>query len=98
MRRIVYCESGSGRYPHGNPYAYNGAPLNRKPTSIIYGFGGTRAKPNTRSQKSTGLAQFMPSTWNGTPYRARSIWSAKWSALAAAWMYNQKRSGEWVCK
>jgi hypothetical protein len=47
---------------------------------------------------ATGLFQFMPSTWASTPYGANSIYSVRWQALAAAWMYTQGRSGEWVCQ
>lgn len=47
---------------------------------------------------STGLFQFMPSTWATTPYGNRDIYSAKWQSLAAAWMQAVAgRSGEWVC-
>jgi hypothetical protein len=46
---------------------------------------------------SSGLYQFMPGTWRGTPYGRYSIWSAKHQALAAAWMIKQGRSREWVC-
>jgi soluble lytic murein transglycosylase-like protein len=46
---------------------------------------------------STGLFQFLPSTWYGTPYGDKDIYSVKWQSLAAAWMYVQGRSGEWVC-
>lgn len=91
LKRKTSCESGF------NPYAYNGAPRNRKPTNIIYG-GGTAARPNEYEQKSAGLMQFMPTTWNTTPYRSRSIWSAKWNALAGAWMHRVGRGGEWVCR
>jgi hypothetical protein len=49
------------------------------------------------SSGSTGLFQFIPSTWATTPYGGRDIYSAKWQSLAAAWMYVQGRSGEWVC-
>jgi Transglycosylase SLT domain len=47
---------------------------------------------------SSGLYQFLPSTWETTPYARRSIWSAKWQAFAAWWMRKQGRSGEWVCR
>lgn len=46
---------------------------------------------------ASGLFQFMPSTWATTPYGSESIWSARYQSLAAAWMYVQGRSGEWVC-
>jgi soluble lytic murein transglycosylase-like protein len=66
-----------------NPYAINGAPFNRRPV---------------RTSKSTGLMQFMPATWRSTPYARRSIWRAKWSALAAGWMHAHGRGGEWSCR
>jgi hypothetical protein len=46
---------------------------------------------------ATGLFQFMPGTWSTTPYGWRWIYSAKYQALAAAWMHEQGRKGEWVC-
>jgi soluble lytic murein transglycosylase-like protein len=45
-----------------------------------------------------GLFQFMSSTWRTTPYRRHSPWSAKWSALAAAWMHRVGRGREWTCQ
>ena len=47
---------------------------------------------------ASGLFQFMPGTWRTTPFGGQSIWSAKWQSLAAAWMFRQGRSGEWVCQ
>lgn len=46
---------------------------------------------------SSGLYQFMPSTWAGLPYRRYSVFSAKWNSLAAAYMVRHGRTGEWVC-
>jgi hypothetical protein len=50
------------------------------------------------SSGSSGLFQFIFSTWRTTPYGERSIWSVRWQSLAAAWMWKQGRSGEWVCE
>jgi soluble lytic murein transglycosylase-like protein len=50
------------------------------------------------SSGSSGLFQFIPSTWRTTPYARQSIWSPKWSSLAAAWMVRVGRDGEWVCQ
>lgn len=47
---------------------------------------------------SSGLYQFLPSTWATTPYARRSIWSAFWQPYAAAYMLRAGRSGEWVCR
>ena len=44
-----------------------------------------------------GLYQYLPSTWATTPYRHHSIWSAKWQALATAWMWSQGRRNQWAC-
>lgn len=70
-----------------NPYAYFGNPGNRAPLS-----------PQALGDRSAGLTQFKPSTWRTTPYRRRSIWSAKWNALAAGWMHRVGRGGEWACR
>lgn len=50
------------------------------------------------SSKASGLFQFLPSTWQTTPYRSRDIFSAKWNALAAMWMWSVGRRNEWQCK
>lgn len=47
---------------------------------------------------ASGLFQFMPSTWQTTPYGHKSIWSARWQSLGAAWMHQQGRGNEWVCR
>lgn len=46
---------------------------------------------------ASGLFQFLAGTWATTPYGSRSRFSAKWSSLAAAWMWQQGRRGEWSC-
>lgn len=45
---------------------------------------------------SSGLMQFMPSTFASTPYGARWILSAKWNALAGAWVLRRHGTGPWV--
>lgn len=61
----------------------------------------SRFDPLARNVASaaSGLFQFLPSTWLTTPYASRSIWSAKWSSLAAGWMHSAGvgRGGEWAC-
>jgi hypothetical protein len=47
---------------------------------------------------STGLFQFMRSTWASTPYGGHSIYSVRWQSLAAAWMWSVGRQNEWVCQ
>lgn len=45
---------------------------------------------------SSGLAQFLPSTWAITPYRDRWIFSARWNALAAAWLLRAQGTSPWL--
>jgi hypothetical protein len=47
---------------------------------------------------ATGLFQFLPSTWDGTPFAHFSIYSPYAQALAAGWMEARGRGGEWVCR
>lgn len=48
---------------------------------------------------ATGLYQFMYGTWAGTPYGRHSIFSARWQAEAAHWLYRKDGGGsEWVCQ
>lgn len=46
-----------------------------------------------------GLFQFnWPGTWRTTPYANRDAFSAKWNALAAAYMHARGRGNEWQCR
>lgn len=47
---------------------------------------------------AAGLFQFLPSTWQTTPYADENLWRAKWAALGAAWMHAEGRGGEWACR
>lgn len=71
--------------------------------SIIGGESG--GNPNARNttpiyngEHATGLWQFIPSTFNSTPYgkAGMSIWSPCASSLAAGWMHENGRGGEWA--
>jgi soluble lytic murein transglycosylase-like protein len=44
---------------------------------------------------SSGLMQFMPGTFASTPYGSRWILSAKWNALAGAWLL-RGGTGPWT--
>ncbi len=46
---------------------------------------------------AAGLFQFLPSTWQTTPYAAASVFDAEANANAAAWMWSVGRRHEWVC-
>lgn len=52
---------------------------------------------NPTSQAS-GLFQFLPSTWETTPYADQNIFDPVANANAAAWMWDNGRRNEWVCQ
>jgi hypothetical protein len=51
-----------------------------------------------RGSHASGLFQFLPSTWRSTPYARFSVFSPYANALAAGWMHQHGRGGEWVCQ
>jgi soluble lytic murein transglycosylase-like protein len=53
-------------------------------------------RTNDRGSGSSGLMQFMPSTWATTPYRFRWIFSARWNALAGAWLMRRAGTAPWT--
>lgn len=50
------------------------------------------------SSNASGLFQFLPSTWETTPYADQDIFDPVANAEAAAWMWSEGRRGEWVCQ
>jgi hypothetical protein len=60
----------------------------------------SRYHPNSVNSDSgaSGLFQFLPSTWSGTPYASYSPFDPRINALAAAWLYNRYGPGRWVCQ
>ncbi len=51
---------------------------------------------NSEGSGAAGLMQFMPGTFASTPYGARPILSAKWNALAGAWLLKRAGTGPWT--
>lgn len=47
---------------------------------------------------ASGLFQFLPSTWNTTPYAGFSVFDPFANSLAAGWMHAHGRANEWVCR
>lgn len=48
-----------------------------------------------------GIFQILyPSTWtaNENPYRSHSVFSARYNALTAMWMWSRHEQGQWECK
>jgi soluble lytic murein transglycosylase-like protein len=50
------------------------------------------------SSNASGLFQFLPSTWETTPYADQDIFDPVANAEAAAWMWDNGRRNEWVCQ
>jgi hypothetical protein len=67
---------------------------------IIYHESWTSGKQFAKNRHSTasGLYQFLTSTFASTPYgrAGMSIWSPCASSLAAGWMHENGRGGEWA--
>ena len=60
----------------------------------------SRYHPNSVNSDSgaSGLFQFLPSTWGGTPYAKQSPFDPRANAFAAAWLYSHYGAGRWVCQ
>jgi hypothetical protein len=60
----------------------------------------SRYHPNSVNSDSgaSGLFQFLPSTWGGTPYASQSPFDPRANSFAAAWLYSHYGPGRWVCQ
>jgi len=60
----------------------------------------SRYHPNSVNSESgaSGLFQFMPSTWSGTPWASQSPFDPVANAQAAAWLYSHYGTGRWTCQ
>jgi len=60
----------------------------------------SRYHPNSVNSDSgaSGLFQFLPSTWSGTPYASQSPFDPRANSFAAAWLYSHYGAGRWVCQ
>jgi len=60
----------------------------------------SRYHPNSINTESgaSGLFQFMPGTWQGTPWASQSPFDPVANAQAAAWLYNRYGPGRWTCQ
>jgi soluble lytic murein transglycosylase-like protein len=55
--------------------------------------------PNAHNASgASGVFQFMPTTWRGTPYGSQNIFDASANVNAAAWYYQKNGGGAWSCK
>jgi hypothetical protein len=60
----------------------------------------SRYHPNSVNSDSgaSGLFQFLPSTWSGTPCAQQSPFDPRANAFAAAWLYSHYGPQRWVCQ
>ena len=60
----------------------------------------SRYHPNSVNSDSgaSGLFQFMPSTWGGTPYASQSPFDPVANSYAAAWLYSHYGPQRWSCQ
>jgi soluble lytic murein transglycosylase-like protein len=71
------------------------------PLSTLRRKAWCESRYNPRAQNpsgASGLLQFLPSTFNSTPFARESIWSPYANALAAGWMHRVGRGNEWTCR
>jgi hypothetical protein len=59
----------------------------------------SRYHPNSINSESgaSGLFQFMPGTWAGSPWANQSPFDPVANAQAAAWLYSHYGPGRWSC-
>jgi len=50
------------------------------------------------SSEASGLFQFLPSTWAGTPYSSQSVFDPQANAKAAAWLFQRYGPSQWQCR
>jgi regulator of protease activity HflC (stomatin/prohibitin superfamily) len=60
----------------------------------------SRYHPNSVNTDSgaSGLFQFMPGTWGGTPWASQSPFDPVANAQAAAWLYSHYGPRRWTCQ
>ena len=60
----------------------------------------SRYHPNSVNSESgaSGLFQFMPGTWAGSPWHAQSPFDPVANAQAAAWLYSTYGPQRWTCQ
>jgi hypothetical protein len=80
-------------------WVHHHLPLAGKRWMLRVSWCESRWDPNAHNPSgANGLFQFMSATWQATPYRSRSVWAAKWSALAGAWAWRRGWQSQWACR
>jgi hypothetical protein len=93
------CWSRDGRRAISRCFIYRAARHYRQSMSLALHIAHRESRLDFRvtnaSSGAAGLFQFMPRTWQSTPYRRHSPYHPKWAALAAMWMWKRGGYSHW---
>jgi soluble lytic murein transglycosylase-like protein len=93
------CWKRSSRAAISRCFIYRAAKHYRQSTSHALHIAHRESRFDWRvtnsSSGAAGLFQFMPRTWQSTPYRRHSPYNPKWASLAAMWMWKRGGLSHW---
>ncbi|HEX8120150.1 MAG TPA: transglycosylase SLT domain-containing protein [Solirubrobacteraceae bacterium] len=93
------CWNKHGRTRIARCFIYRAARHYRQSTSLALHIAQRESRLDWRvtntSSGAAGLYQFMPRTWQSTPYRRHSPYHPKWAALGAMWMWKHGGYSHW---
>jgi hypothetical protein len=93
------CWNQHGRSQIARCFIARAASHFRQSKSQAYSIAWRESRYNWRvtnsSSGAAGLYQFMPRTWNSTPYHKHSPYHPRWAALAAMWMWAHGGYSHW---
>ena len=94
------CWSKGGRAKIARCFIYRASRHYRQSTSHALHIAHRESRFDWRvtnsSSGAAGLYQFMPRTWQSTPYRRHSPYHPKWASLAAMWMWKRGGLSHWA--
>lgn len=93
------CWNKGGRNAIARCFIYRASRHYGESTSLALQIAHRESRLNWRvtnaSSGAAGLFQFMPRTWQYTPYRRHSPYHPKWASLAAMWMWKRGMYSHW---
>jgi hypothetical protein len=93
------CRSRDGRRAESRCFIRRAARHFRQSKRLALQIAHRESRFNPRvtnsSSGAAGLYQFMPRTWQSTPYRRHSPYHPRWAALAAMWMWSRGGYYHW---
>ena len=98
-RAAPLCWNKRGRARIARCFIYRASRHYDQSTSLALQIAHRESRLNWRvtnaSSGAAGLYQFMPRTWQSTPYRRHSPYHPKWASLAAMWMWKRGGISHW---